>query len=660
MTGLAQPLDAPSRPVSTRAIGLALAAILVLGTAALAQIPANQWPSVADLLMGRPLAPLTQALLLHHYAPRLAAGVFVGASLGLAGAALQAVMRNPLAAPDLLGATAGAQLALSLALVLLPSLPVSILLIALIGAIAATVLTVAVAGGIAAPPLRLLLAGVAVSLAAGAGSIALMLASEERAAGLALWVTGALTQTGWTNLRTTAPWGIAGGIGLVLLARGLDLLALGRETAQGLGLGVRRVEGVTALLATGLAALAVCVAGPIGLVGTLAPNILRLLGVRTHRALLPLAGLWGAALLVAADWVAVQLSTGALPIPAGVAITLLGSPLLYILVKRQRSPEAGARTREGVSAAPNRLRLFRWGGVLLAGLATALIAHWSASGLAAALYADLTLPRTVTALAAGALLGASGALLQGVIRNPLAGPELLGVAPGASVAALTLLLTWPTAGILGMQAAAFGGGLGALALVLLGSAKGGFGPARLALIGLVVGTLAGALARLLILDSRLHLGQALVWLSGSTYGRGWAAALALVIWASLLLPLAWLLAARLDLLALGRDTARGLGLAVGRARVEILLVAVACSAAAVAIVGAIGFIGLIAPHAARLLGARRGREQVIGAALLGALALGVADLIGRVVLAPRDVPAGLMTALFGAPYFLWLLRRVGR
>ena len=257
------------------------------------------------------------------------------------------------------------------------------------------------------------------------------------------------------------------------------------------------------------------------------------------------------------------------------------------------------------------------------------------------------------------MLGISGALLQGVIRNPLAGPELLGVGPGASVAALALLLLWPDAGLIGMQVAAFAGGFLALLLVLAGGAKTGLSPARLALLGLIVGMLAGAVARLLILDARLQLGQALTWLAGSTYGRSWQEAAALGGWLLVLLPLAVLLAARIDLLALGRETAQGLGLAVGRARAGLLILAVAASAASVACVGAIGFIGLIAPQAARLLGARRGRAQVITAALLGALLLAIADLAGRSLLAPREIPAGLMTALAGAPYFLWLLRRSG-
>ncbi|MCK6443313.1 iron chelate uptake ABC transporter family permease subunit [Elstera cyanobacteriorum] len=634
----------------------ALSGVGFLLLALLGHAPADSLLVLKALIAGEDLAPMAGVVLLFHHGPRLAAGVLVGACLGMAGTALQAVMRNPLAAPDLLGATAGAHLALALALLLFPALPIPIFGIAILGAGGAVLLTIAVAGGLTAPPLRLLLAGVAVSLAAGAAAIAAMLAGEERTAGLALWITGSLVQVGWDAGLTLAPWIGAALLGLLLLAGPLNLLGLGRDTAQGLGLRVRRIEAAAALLATVLAAGAVCLAGPIGLIGTLVPNGLRLAGVRGHYALLPLSALWGAGLLVAADGVAGALSTGSLPVPAGVAVTLLGAPLLYLLVRRQ--PRLDRPARSETSAALGR---FRSEGLLLLALLLAggVVWHAATSRLPRALYLDLAAARTVTALAAGALLGISGALLQGVIRNPLAGPELLGVGPGASVAALALLLLWPDAGLIGMQVAAFAGGFLALLLVLAGGVKTGLSPARLALLGLIVGMLAGAVARLLILDARLQLGQALTWLAGSTYGRSWQEAAALGGWLLVLLPLAVLLAARIDLLALGRETAQGLGLAVGRARAGLLILAVAASAASVACVGAIGFIGLIAPHAARLLGARRGRAQVITAALLGALLLAIADLAGRSLLAPREIPAGLMAALAGAPYFLWLLRRSG-
>lgn len=618
--------------------------------------PADILTTLQGLAAGDEQAPIAGVILLFHHGPRLAVGIIVGGCLGMAGAALQATMRNPLAAPDLLGATAGAHLALALALLLFPALPIPVFGIAILGAGAATLLTIAVAGRLAAPPLRLLLAGVAVSLAAGAAAIAAMLAAEERTAGLALWVTGSLAQFGWETVITLTPWILAAMLGLLLLSGPLDLLGLGRDTAQGLGLRVRRIEAGAALLATVLAAGAVCLAGPIGLIGTLAPNLLRLAGVRGHKALLPLAGLWGAGLLVAAERLAAALSTGSLPVPAGVAVTLIGAPLLYLLVRGQRRMESPPRGETLAEIGRFRIEGLILLAVLLAG---GLAWHAASSRLPRTLYLDLATARTVTALAAGALLGISGSLLQGVIRNPLAGPELLGIGPGASVAALSLLLLWPDSGIIGMQAAAFAGGFLALLLVLAGGAGTGLSPARLALLGLIVGMLAGAVARLLILDARLQLGQALTWLAGSTYGRGWREASVLGGWLLVLLPLSTLLAGRIDLLALGRDTAQGLGLAVGRTRAGLLALAVAASAASVACVGAIGFVGLVAPHAARLLGARRGRAQVLTAAILGALLLGLADLAGRSLLAPREIPAGLMTALAGAPYFLWLLRRTG-
>nr|MBA2454071.1 iron chelate uptake ABC transporter family permease subunit [Chloroflexia bacterium] len=152
---------------------------------------------------------------------------------------------------------------------------------------------------------------------------------------------------------------------------------------------------------------------------------------------------------------------------------------------------------------------------------------------------------------------------------------------------------------------------------------------------------------------------ALVWLSGSTYARDWDDLQRLLPWLVVLLPVAWLAARQLDVLGLGDDAARAIGMPLERTRLAILTVAVALSAAAVSVVGTIGFVGLIGPHTARILlaGQHQHRKLVPLAAILGALLVTLADTIGRFALAPKEIPAGLVTALIGAPYFLWLLWR---
>jgi iron complex transport system permease protein len=273
---------------------------------------------------------------------------------------------------------------------------------------------------------------------------------------------------------------------------------------------------------------------------------------------------------------------------------------------------------------------------------------------------DLRLPRLLVAMLAGAMLAASGTIFQGVTRNPLASPDLMGVSQGAGLAALAALLIVPGLSLGAMQAAALAGGAGVLALVLLLAGRGVASPETLALTGIGVGAFCAAASSFAVAEAGLQVAQALVWLVGSTYGRSWPALEFLLPWAVLLLPAALLLGRWLDLLGLGDDAARSLGLPAARARVLLLAVATALAASAVAVTGTIAFVGLVAPHAAAMLCRGGYRWRLLVAALLGALLLGAADLIGRVALAPRELPAGLVTALLGAPYFLLILRAVNR
>ncbi|PTA67274.1 FecCD family ABC transporter permease [Deinococcus arcticus] len=278
---------------------------------------------------------------------------------------------------------------------------------------------------------------------------------------------------------------------------------------------------------------------------------------------------------------------------------------------------------------------------------------------------ELRAPRIVVALLAGAMFAASGSMLQGVIRNPLASPDLIGVGAGAGLAATVFLLAWPGAPAGGLPWAALLGAWGGFALVLAlardwaGPGAGSLHPVRLALVGVAVAAALGAAQQLVLVRAPDGLGSALGFLTGTVYGADALRAAALLPWALVLLPAALLLARSLDLLNLGEDLATSLGTRVNAARLLCLTVAVALAGAAVTGAGILGFVGLLAPHLARLLvGARHARllpvSMLIGAALVLA-----ADTLGRALLPPIEVPAGVFTTLVGAPYFLYLLRRAG-
>lgn len=270
---------------------------------------------------------------------------------------------------------------------------------------------------------------------------------------------------------------------------------------------------------------------------------------------------------------------------------------------------------------------------------------------------DYRFPRILIALMAGAGLGIAGALIQGVIRNPLAAPDVIGITQGAGLAATALLVIFPQIAFGWLVLAATAGGMVAALLVWKLAWRYRAEPARLALIGIALGTWLAALTDWLLVSHPLDINAALVWLTGSLWGRGWEHVWLLLPGLILLIPVAMQMAYRLDLLALGDEVAEGLGIGVTRTRQLALLVAVLLSAISVAVCGTLSFVGLVAPHLARLLVGAEHRRMLPVAAGVGAMLVLVADMLARTLAPPLELPAGVLTALIGAPYFLFLLTR---
>lgn len=271
---------------------------------------------------------------------------------------------------------------------------------------------------------------------------------------------------------------------------------------------------------------------------------------------------------------------------------------------------------------------------------------------------EIRLPRVLLAMLVGACLGVAGLLLQGLVRNPLASPDVIGITGGASLAAVLFLsLGAPLLGEAWLPVVALlGAALVALLIIVLTGR--GVTPTRLVLIGIGIAAALGAATTLVIvLSPDTTAMQAYVWLTGSLYAAQWRDVAGLAPWAAVGLPLALAGARWLDALALGDELAVGLGSALGRCRLALLLLAVALAGSAVAFAGGLSFIGLIAPHIARRLVARGFTGLLPVTALTGALILVYADLLGRTAFLPRDLPAGIFVAGIGAPFFIYLLYR---
>ncbi|GGS23780.1 iron-hydroxamate transporter permease subunit [Streptomyces aureoverticillatus] len=681
------PATRPSAAAS-RTGAVAVTAALVLLVVALAVVDITQGtaavgaPEVWKALTGR-ADPADASVVIASRLPRMTAGLLVGAVLGMAGAALQAVSRNVLAAPDTLAVNAGSYFALGLAAASGISLPLLASSgIAFVGGLAAAAVVLGLSG-LGAGTIRLVLAGSALTLGLTAVTEGMLLLFPRQTEGLYKWNQGSIAQNGFDGVLQMLPICAVGLVGLLLLARRVDALALGDDAARGIGVPVRATRVTAVVLAALLSTAAVTLAGPVGFVGLCAPALVRPLarGFRAFtrsRASLPLAGLTGAALVLGSDVLlrAVVSADRSVAVPTGVVTSLVGALFLIVMAARVRDT-AGAvqvdrlrlRSRAVFVTTTAVLAVVLIGVIIAAvllgdsKLLLGDVVNWAQgrAGQTLTFVLDTRVPRVLAALLAGAALALAGTLIQAVTRNPLAEPGVLGVTNGAAVGAVLLVTTVPSVGSWGLAGGAFAGAAVSSVLVFGLAARAGFQQNRLVLVGFGVATGASAVISLLIiLTDPFNATKALTWLSGSTYGRSLPDVVPLAVVLAVGLTVAVVRRTELDLVSLDEDTPRLLGLDLARGRLGFLVLSVLLSATAVAAAGTIGFVGLVAPHAARALVGRQHARVVPVAVLLGAILVCTADLVGRTVIAPAQLGAGLMTAVIGTPYFLYLLVRSRR
>lgn len=266
------------------------------------------------------------------------------------------------------------------------------------------------------------------------------------------------------------------------------------------------------------------------------------------------------------------------------------------------------------------------------------------------------LPRLLLALLVGAALAVAGVLVQGIVRNPLASPDILGVNHAASLASVGALLLLPSLPVIALPLLAFAGGMAGL--ILLKMLANTSQPMKLALTGVALSACWASLTDYLMLSRPQDVNSALMWLTGSLWGRDWSFVKIAAPLLMLFLPLSLRFCRDLDLLALGDARATTLGVSVPRIRFQALLLAVAMTSTGVAVCGPISFIGLVVPHMVRSITGGRHRWLLPVSAMTGALLLVAADLLARIIHPPLELPAGVLTAIIGAPWFVWLLVRM--
>ena len=269
---------------------------------------------------------------------------------------------------------------------------------------------------------------------------------------------------------------------------------------------------------------------------------------------------------------------------------------------------------------------------------------------------EYRLPRAMLAILLGGALAISGVLVQSVVRNPLASPDILGINNAAGLVAVSVLMFLPNLAFYWMPIFAFLGGV--LSFVILWIVCGfNFRPIKMAIIGVALSALWAAISHYLMLTNPVEINTAMLWLTGSLWGRSWSYLNVVLPWLVVLLPLPFIFCRDLDTLGLGENKASTLGVTVNKVQISVLVLAVALSTTAVAICGPIAFLGLVAPHLARRLVGGRHRTLLPAALIIGALLLQLSDILARVIDPPTELPAGILTAIIGAPYFFYLLMR---
>lgn len=617
------------------------------------------------LVLGAELGGFGDFQFYYSSLPRVVLALIVGGVMGLTGSILQQLLQNSLVSPMTLGAASGAWLGVLLFTMLAPSLVAAYgPWAAVTGAMVSVGLVVIIAGRHGLDGLPVILAGMAVNLLLGAIASAAILINDQYAKDLFIWGAGDLAQTDWQWVEWLLPrlWLLP--LLLVFGARPLTLLRMGQGAAQGRGLSLWPLMLVLLVASLWLNSVVITAVGLIGFVGLLTPNMARMMGSRTPRDELFFSLLLGALLLVVTDMVALQFSQWSKDmVPTGAATALIGAPAL-IWLARNRLKGFSNESRQFIAT---RLRIQPVAVVLLVAaipllgflalfVSPAATGGWQ-FGWTNDLIFSLRWPRVLAAISAGTCLAVAGVVMQRLIRNPLASPDILGLSAGATMAlVLTVMLFGGSIREAG-PVVAFAGALAVLLLLMVLGKRHSYAPGILALTGISLGALMDAVVQFSLARGGQDTTAVIGWLAGSTYSLTYSQSLLITGCAVVGIALALASHRVLTLVSIGDGFAAGRGLHLTKARMGLLfLVAVLC-AVTTSVIGPIAFVGLMAPHMATLVGARSTQSQLVVAAVFGALLMLVADWFGRVIIYPWQLPAGLLASLLGGFYFIALLLR---
>ena len=609
--------------------------------------------------------PLDALMVQNNTLPRMAMALLAGGSTATATMLMQQLMRNPLASDSTLAVSSGAQAALVAATVFAPSfLAYGTSAVAFAGAAAALGAVLRLSARRALQPLSVVLAGLVVSLYLGSLTGIVMLFFSEETRGVMQWGSGSLVQDSWRDTLGLL-WRIAvAAILTAFLIKPLNIMSLGDTQAESAGIPVKKIRLLSLAVAAFLSAGVVGFVGMMGFVGLAAATLVRQMGVRTLSMRLICSFIVGALLLMLTDNGLMLLKHyRGTDLPAGAVTALVGAPLLLWLTAKAPPRPSFQTTSDIPTAAPHVPRLLRF--LPLIAVAVSVLAFTVGrydETLRLTIdpeYFVFRYPRVLLAAATGTMLALTGVILQRLTQNPMAGPELLGISSGTAFGAMSVVMLFGiTSGSGWFWLTGIVSALVSLGLLMLFNCKNGFTPEKILLTGMALAALADAAIRIWMATGDFRVQLLLLWMSGSTYQATPESALTVgfLAVASLLLILS--LQRWLGLLSLNATIARSVGINVPLARLVLIVSSAALTALSTLLIGPLSFVGLLAPHLARMLGARLPKQQLAAAALIGASVMMTADWLGRQVMFPYEVPAGMMATLIGGAYFMMMMRKL--
>ncbi|EGQ9051351.1 Fe(3+)-hydroxamate ABC transporter permease FhuB [Vibrio parahaemolyticus] len=594
--------------------------------------------------------------------PRLSITLLVGALLGLTGSLMQQLTQNNLTSPLTLGTSSGAWLALVIVNIWFVDWVADYsAFAAMAGALVAFGLIISIAGVRNMTGLPLVVSGMVINILLGSIATALIILNAQFAQNIFMWGAGDLSQYSWDWFEWLLPRSTIAIVILIVAPRILTLMKLGQEGAAARGLAVLPAFGALMVMGIWLVSASITAVGIISFIGLLTPNIARAMGARTPRDELISSMLLGAALLLITDSAAIYLSLLLEEtIPSGVAAAAIGAPALIWFTRKKLT----ATDQLNLSMSQGKMALSNaavWGIAVMGsiGILTYSFVTHGISGIEFATPGEfqwqLRWPRMISAISVGVALSIAGIILQRIVYNPLASPDILGVSSGATFAIIITGVMFGSVLAAFNWGVAFLGSLTVLMLLLIIGKRSHFNPSNFVLSGIALSALLQALVQFALAQGSGESYKILLWLTGSTYRVTSTSALMLLIAVLVLLAIVFALSRWLTLISIGRAFSNARGLNPSSANTILLVIVALLCAFSTATVGPVSFVGLVAPHMAMMLGARKVKEQLFVGSLIGATLMVWADWLGQIAIYPSQIAAGTLVAIIGSTYFLFLM-----